>query len=489
MTLRRGTYIAGFILAFSLALISFIPSNTSALSCMAPLYPEIAKNGAIVVATVTDVAYSTNNGGLQTNRVTVSVERGWGQAQATMTFMNPLRRIWTGYPEGGNPIPFEKGKRYLITLGYNQGQLEAALGDCSSSFFISDTNQLQNFIDARVAEGMGAGTLFTSPQPCTSDDCGTPGTGAYCPALSTTFTRGARDTTTRPTGQVTELQKFLSDYFDIDPEEIITGFFGRITQSYVVKFQQEQNLPAFGIVGSMTRASIAKVCKSTTPTPPPYACTMEYRPVCGMPKYCEKVKVALGSTHECALGKTYGNLCSLKAEGATYKYDGECRKPAETAAPTISSFSGPTTLTTGQTGTWTINAKDPNNGALTYSIDWGDVAYMFNDASTNANSQAFVQSTTFTHSYASAGTYQVWVTVRNAAGQTAKASMTVTVTSGAAGCPTNYNPVCGQPPFRCPSDLYCPQVMPAPKTYTSMCALNADGATFLYNGLCSNTAY
>lgn len=93
-----------------------------------------------------------------------------------------------------------------------------------------------------------------------ADDYGMISAGNYCPKLSITMQRGARDVSY--SGQVTELQHFLSDYYDIDPEEIMTGFFGRITQGYVQQFQREQGLPSFGIAGSMTRAAIAKVCSS-----------------------------------------------------------------------------------------------------------------------------------------------------------------------------------------------------------------------------------
>lgn len=256
---RRFGFLAAAVLAASLFVL--LPRTSSALSCMAPLYPEIAAKGAIVVGTVTDVQYASDTGGLKTNRVTVSVERGWGNAAQTMTFMNPLRRIWTGRPEGGEPIPFQMSQRYLIVLGYGQsGSWEASLGDCSTSFLITTETQLQNFIDARVADGMGSGTMFTKPS-CTTDDCGTPAPAGYCPRLVTTITRGARDAATRPIGQVSELQRFLSDYFDVDPDDIVTGYFGRITHSYVVRFQQEQKLPAFGIVGSMTRTATAQTCR------------------------------------------------------------------------------------------------------------------------------------------------------------------------------------------------------------------------------------
>lgn len=96
----------------------------------------------------------------------------------------------------------------------------------------------------------------------TADDYGTADSSNYCPKLSITMQRGARDVAY--SGQVSELQKFISDYYDIDPDEIVTGFFGRITQGYVQQFQREQGLPTFGIAGSMTRAAIAKVCTSNT---------------------------------------------------------------------------------------------------------------------------------------------------------------------------------------------------------------------------------
>jgi len=81
---------------------------------------------------------------------------------------------------------------------------------------------------------------------------------AYCPRLSISIQRGAHDAAT--SGQVTELQHFLSTYYSIDPSVIMTGYFGSVTQGNVIKFQQAQNLPAQGFVGLLTRAAIARVC-------------------------------------------------------------------------------------------------------------------------------------------------------------------------------------------------------------------------------------
>lgn len=101
----------------------------------------------------------------------------------------------------------------------------------------------------------------TSPQP---DDYGTgnPNTGVYCPRLSVTLQKGSRDATTG--GQVSELQTFLTDYYNLDENIVVGGYFGNITQRYVVQFQSEQGLPAYGIAGTLTRAKIAGVCGGQT---------------------------------------------------------------------------------------------------------------------------------------------------------------------------------------------------------------------------------
>ncbi len=124
----------------------------------------------------------------------------------------------------------------------------------------------QSFISATILTVIifGLATLVVSPAFAQTDDYGTGATsGTYCPRLSQTVVRGSSG------NQVLELQKFLSDYYDIPPATIQTGYFGRITQSYVIRFQKEQGLPSYGIVGSMTRAAIARVCSNISVSPPP----------------------------------------------------------------------------------------------------------------------------------------------------------------------------------------------------------------------------
>ncbi|MBI5458091.1 peptidoglycan-binding protein [Candidatus Kaiserbacteria bacterium] len=94
-----------------------------------------------------------------------------------------------------------------------------------------------------------------------------PQPGVYCPHLTRDLK--FRDTDATTGGQVTELQKFLADYYEDYPSWAITGNFRGTTLSFVQRFQREQNLPAYGYVGPLTRAAIAQVCGTTTYTPPP----------------------------------------------------------------------------------------------------------------------------------------------------------------------------------------------------------------------------
>ncbi|MDE1975507.1 MAG: PKD domain-containing protein, partial [Patescibacteria group bacterium] len=95
--------------------------------------------------------------------------------------------------------------------------------------------------------------------------------------------------------------------------------------------------------------------------------------------------------------------------------------------PVISGVSSPTVLQVGQTGTWSVSASDPQNGNLSYNVDWGDNAPrpLFSALAR----PAFTQNSTFTHSYAGPGTYTVTFTVSDSVGLSSRTSVTVHVTS------------------------------------------------------------
>jgi hypothetical protein len=156
--------------------------------------------------------------------------------------------------------------------------------------------------------------------------------------------------------------------------------------------------------------------------------------------------------------------------------------------PSISSFSGPTSLAMNAMGTWSIQASDPENQQLSYRVTWGDeYSNLLPYASMGMTSDAFVQTTTFTHAYASAGTYTVTILVHDAAGKEAKTSTTVQVGAVPVACTLQYDPVCGQPPEpACRHSIpACMMATPGPQTYGNWCMLNAAGATFLYSGQCN----
>ncbi len=120
--------------------------------------------------------------------------------------------------------------------------------------------------------------------------------------------------------------------------------------------------------------------------------------------------------------------------------------PTTNLPPVISGVTAPTILSVNQTGTWTINASDPENGPLNYSVNWGDAIIAPISYSASAQS-AFIQTSTFTHSYSSAGIYTVTFTVMDNAGQTAQTSSTVQVGYNCPAvqcildsCPGNHSP-------------------------------------------------
>jgi hypothetical protein len=84
-------------------------------------------------------------------------------------------------------------------------------------------------------------------------------------------------------------------------------------------------------------------------------------------------------------------------------------------SPTISSFTGVTTLKVNQVGAWKIEVTDPENDKLYYVVRWGDepspmdMAHPFNWPLVGAATK--YSSTTFTYTYKQPGTYTATVYV------------------------------------------------------------------------------
>ena len=137
-----------------------------------------------------------------------------------------------------------------------------------------------------------------------------------------------------------------------------------------------------------------------------------------------------------------------------------------------------------------MNASDPEHGQLTYSAQWGDEWYVRSaPADFYYPGAPITQSTTFTHSYESAGTYTVRMLVRDSVGKEAKTTTTVQVGGTSTICPSGNAPVCGRPTGcanTCPAGYQCATAcaLQSAVTYPSMCHLTAANAAELHSGAC-----
>ncbi len=98
--------------------------------------------------------------------------------------------------------------------------------------------------------------------------------------------------------------------------------------------------------------------------------------------------------------------------------------------PVVSGVSGPTNLKVGETGTWTVKAYDPENGSLSYLVNWGDEAVMSPTAGAMPKVVSVQNTATFTHVYNQTGTFYPVFYVSDDKGQQAKTSMSVVVSGG-----------------------------------------------------------
>ncbi|HNW71739.1 MAG TPA: fibronectin type III domain-containing protein [Candidatus Paceibacterota bacterium] len=101
-------------------------------------------------------------------------------------------------------------------------------------------------------------------------------------------------------------------------------------------------------------------------------------------------------------------------------------------APVISGITAPTVLKTGEVGTWIVKASDPQNGNLSYSVNWGDTALKTVSVKSDLS---FVQTATFTHSYAKTGKYVITFIVKNDANLTSTSKVNVHVIGSSVDAP------------------------------------------------------
>lgn len=131
-------------------------------------------------------------------------------------------------------------------------------------------------------------------------------------------------------------------------------------------------------------------------------------------KWCQDDEVDIGARgcpQPLTIGTSYHCCCVEKAN----------------LPPVIDGLTAPSQLRVNEQGTWVIKAHDPENGVITYTVDWGDEGVRRPLSTSPSPSSEEVQTTTFTHSYNKAGTYTIAFTVTDDHQQTAKTSTTVNV--------------------------------------------------------------
>ncbi len=225
-----------------------------------------------------------------------------------------------------------------------------------------------------------------------------------CPDTTLTIYRGARDV--YQGGPVFRLQEYLiSQGFLAYGNN--TGYFGRGTETALKRYQQAYGIinygspfsTGYGVFGPATRRHVASRCTGGGGS---VACPA-IAPVMPTCQYGEQA-IAQYDTRGC--------LNSYRCPSWN----------TQNRAPVISSFTGPTRLRSGESGTWSIVASDPESSSLSYSIQWGDTLN-----SISAPQSQTYQQTTFTHSYYSYGTYTVRITVTDTQGMSATTTATVVV--------------------------------------------------------------
>ena len=305
-----------------------------------------------------------------------------------------------------------------------------------------------------------------------------------CPVITFNMRVGASDASTG--GSVTALQKFLVTQGYFDSAYIGSGHFGSMTFGALTKYQASVGLPATGFAGPMTRAQIQNGCGVVPPNQNvslyfispssgkvgttvsltgfgmttdntvlmdgmvvarnvpitssiAVACTTD--PSCkGGIRQTIQFTVPQSLSPNCALDMVCPMYVRLVTPG-TYQLsvqnnNGTSNSLSFTVVDstissgpiTISGLDTPSSMTIGQSGTWTVHATVPSSTAtLHYSVVWGDekistFAPIAAPQQTSVNTNA-----SFSHIYMYTGTYTPVFTVSDDSGHSVQTSASVTV--------------------------------------------------------------
>lgn len=328
----------------------------------------------------------------------------------------------------------------------------------------------------------GAGSAFA--QVATATEASMTIAPPRCYPVSFNLRFGATDAVTN--GAVTELQKYLVSEGYFNSAYMGSGRFGPMTHSAVARFQAAQSLPVTGYVGPMTRNVISKRCGIVVPPKQELSLSQlspragqvgtrvtisgtgftsnnvilmndsviardvqvepqMMRP-CYVNSYCDtEAKISFVVPEYISPYCAPNMVCAMymrQVTAGTYKITVQNENGTSNGLSfevttnggtggtvSITGIDAPTTLTIGNSGTWTVKATaGANVGTLHYSVRWGDETMRADAASVMAPTPTPTQtSASFTHSYSRAGVYSPMFTVTDGFGNTSSVSATVTV--------------------------------------------------------------
>jgi len=133
---------------------------------------------------------------------------------------------------------------------------------------INDLLQLVQELQAQIAaESLSSLPAPEAPPAPETSSCASPD-------LTRALFRGLNDSVTK--GEVSQLQRFLSQFPQIYPAGLITGFFGPLTEQSVKQFQAQYGVVSsgspettgYGVVGPKTRVAIKDACSESIPVIP-----------------------------------------------------------------------------------------------------------------------------------------------------------------------------------------------------------------------------
>ncbi|MBV9349171.1 MAG: peptidoglycan-binding protein [Patescibacteria group bacterium] len=225
-----------------------------------------------------------------------------------------------------------------------------------------------------------------------------------------------RDLSVGKTGaDVEQLQTFLStQQYTSAGTNIMTGYYGPLTQQAVREFQSANGLPATGSVDSATRALLSDCPISYFPGvsnyPFPFPNPSPY-----------PVSYPVSSTSSTQYPASY----AYPAPQYQVAYQFPSSSQTLITSTGVTNISGPVTLVSGRQGRWDVTVATPNPSGTTLTVSWSD-NNMYDWPTVETDTLSGPGMYSFFHTYTGTGVYTVTFTVKDSYGTASKAT-TVTV--------------------------------------------------------------